>query len=161
MSTPFLQLSIKEMEQRVKERIKFLREVIIFMDELLREHGTQLRNEEHSCHTRVTREIKDFGGFGFYADTGKTEFGGNTFRVTQGGSVILDVEFKSEDDFQVTQFPQEVTKDALIHLIAHKADVLFLMERAKGVHQRLKNFQEQEREKQEALIKKAKALCLQ
>jgi hypothetical protein len=96
---------IKTLEAKIAERVAFLRKVSEFAEMIASRRGICVRNEEHSAHTRTTREVKDFGGFAFWVDTGQTMYGGNDVVVAEKGQAVLHVHWQtSYDEFNVRMY---------------------------------------------------------
>lgn len=72
---------LKELEQKVAQRVDFLKKVTDFVEMISSKRGRQLLYSQGSCHTHQMYELCDFSGFSFRADTGQSMMGGNTVEV--------------------------------------------------------------------------------
>ena len=70
-----------ELVKKMEARKKFIKKVIKFAGQILRERGKVIERSEHSCHTHVVQELLNFADFSFCGDFGQTMFGGETVRI--------------------------------------------------------------------------------
>ncbi len=69
------------LENKIAKRRKFLNEVFDRITNLVSKEGEQLSYSEHSCHTNVVAELKNFGNFTFTTNLDQSMIGGDTIRV--------------------------------------------------------------------------------
>ncbi len=113
MDMAILRLSRRDqaLARKIKQRQTFLLKVVAFVDILMGKIGKVTRNEQHSCHTRVTREVQDFAGFVIVEDTGFSMMGGNRISLSFGGVSVFTVYWQSctpsADEFRVEFWNKE------------------------------------------------------
>ncbi len=74
-------LDMKEIEERIKERVGQIERIVGFIVKLADEIGETIFYSQGSCNTHVTKLVSGFKDFTFIADTGHTMMGGNDFYV--------------------------------------------------------------------------------
>lgn len=130
-------LTNKAIARKIRERKNFLNRVANFIDKLVCEKGRVLSISEHSAWTHIVWELRNFGGFTFYADLGQTMSGGNTIKVyyhpdhnfregdlDSAWTPVLEVDFqtRSENDYRVKRFEEAAAwQKALTKQIGERA----------------------------------------
>lgn len=94
--------------QQVARRQTFIEKAVAAIQDLLRKYGTVTSYSEHSAHTTISRELKDFGGLNFFSIEGRTMFdSGGHFTVSQighPGVSLLDVDFRTVEPIEVLHY---------------------------------------------------------
>jgi len=135
---------VDALEERVKSRKSHCLEVIGFVREATRKFGTMTREEEHSGHTRIDRELIDFHGFSFYVESGLTMHGGNTVRVVYGDQTVFSIYYQSIDDPEVRTYVDEKRWRCLLDGLAENRNQVY--EQHQGVLSEAEKARETERE---------------
>lgn len=128
--------ALKRLAARVAKREAFVKEVLAAIEALVQEHGKQTGYRQGSCHTHVTRELRDFGHFSFRCSWGETQFGGNTVEAwyhpdgtdadVMKSRPVLRLEYQVDhDEVQVKDFdPGQGWRRALGNALKAPAKIL-------------------------------------
>lgn len=68
-------------KEKVVAKVLFLKKVTNFAVSITDERGISLERTVHDHYVHSIRQLHNFGGFSFHANTGQTEFGGNHIKV--------------------------------------------------------------------------------
>lgn len=113
----------RKLARQIQTRMEFLKQTTGAVINLVIQKGTW-KEEVKRFHTYVSAELRDFGGFSFEVELGKTEEGGNTVKMychpgrkfREGGldsawdkefMPVLSVDFWSGDSYEVRTFSDE------------------------------------------------------
>lgn len=74
----------KKLRAQVCERKRRLKQILDFVQTFVPKHGRETKNETHTTHTTVVRELDDFNGLKIEWSTGNTMMGGNHIKIWYG-----------------------------------------------------------------------------
>ena len=170
----FQNLKIEEIEEKIKNRQKFLKEIVKFVEDITFKIGKEIERTTGSAHTRIVRRLDGFRNFSFLADTGKTMFGGNDFDVWYHPKEkeidigrerpVLSVYYQTSDEYKVKEFSKDdVWQHEIRNLIKNKKRILSEIEKEKGLEKEELEDEKKRREenkKRKSLLEEAKKLKL-
>ena len=162
--------------RKLKNRKEFLKKIVERVEELVRKEGTELSYIEHSCHTHIVAELRNFGHFSFHTSLGQTMFGGNTITIyyhtgrsfREGGidsaydkewTPVLKVDFQTGDDFKVVIFDEQRNwQRALVRVLKNEENIAAQIKRKKEEAKTAKARNRAAEEKKKKLLEEAKKL---
>jgi|SRR3989344_1587614 len=126
--TILAQMSLEELEAKVRERMDLVQKIVDFAQAITRERGKLVKREVGSWNTHEERELKHFGGFSFQCSSGHGMMGGNNVEVwhnPEAQSVFLVYYQVSIEGCDVITFrDSEDWLPALLYLMEHKDEVI-------------------------------------
>lgn len=167
-------INAKELEKQIRERKKLIMRFVNFVHKITREVGSVVHTDVGSSHTHVIRELRNFNGFSFLSDTGRTMFGGNKFQISyhpgreevvlQQTKPVFDVFYQTSLDDESAEVyfdPSPVWRGPLEALIANKKKAISVFRRKEKENDKKFSREEARRERREELEKEAGKLGIQ
>jgi hypothetical protein len=155
-----------DLQKKVRERLAFIRKVVLFVANLLDGHGEVIRRQEGSSHTRVASVLKDFGGFSFKYSCGETVMGGNHVYISREGvepesnDSLLQVYWQASlDECKVEKFENAGSWVKDIQGVMKRKNQIIRQREKEETGAELRRQREEKRAlKQKSLLKKAERL---
>ena len=159
------------LQAQIAERMAFLKKVVEFAEMIVNKRGVSVRYSEHSAHTRIIRELKDFANFSFRTDMGKTMYGGNEVVVTEsyrpaGTRTVLQFEWQTSfsDECVVTGYAGDEYsagwENRLLDLMQNYEEIAAMIDREKNQDKQQQVLLSEEEHQRVALEATAKRLRL-
>lgn len=130
-----------QLAKKIQTRKKFLNRVVVEIIDLVSKQGVIISETEHSCHTHVVSELRNFGHFSFHTSLDQTMFGGNRVKAwyhprrnfREGGldsawdkewTPVLNVYFQVDDNYEIEIFNNNVNwQRALLRVFNNKEKI--------------------------------------
>ena len=152
--------STAALEHLVAGREKFIRDAVESVIALVKDLGTQTCREEFSAHTKVKKELNDFGGFSFKCYYGMTCMGGNTVSIFFGVRLVMSAYFQSGlDGLRVEYFEEgNEWQDAFTDCMKRKSAIARERQAKKAAEENKRQEAEKRSQARKALLQKARQL---
>ena len=89
------------LEKLIAFRQSLIQETFDMACDLLKEKGEMVSRTQHSCHTHVVYELKDFAGYCITESSGESMFGGNTLTIADASSknkqiILIELSYQGD-----------------------------------------------------------------
>jgi hypothetical protein len=155
-------LSVEELEKRVQERKNTLKKYIQFIADITRKRGVIIDERVGNNNIRIVRRLENFGGFTFFADTGKTMMGGEDYTIWSSdyGVILFSVSCQGGTILEVDVFRSGSWKDNLENVIKRYEEISEEIDQKDRERAEKTQAHQQEKEERRKLEEEARRLKL-